>query len=81
MTEKIFEFRTIILSDGVICFELDRVVLNDGVVDILAFHLTHYTCDNQKNIFVDEHKYFNKINELDDYINLKISGLKRMGFK
>ena len=81
MTEKNLELRTIILSDGVICFELERVVLNDGVVDILAFHLTHYTCENPKNIFVDELTYFNKINELDNYINVKISGYKSMGFK
>lgn len=81
MTEKIFDVRTIILSDGVICFELDRIVLNDGVVDILAFHLTHFPCENPKNTFVDEHKFFNKINELDNYINAKISGFYRLGFK
>ena len=80
MIEKFFECRTITLSNGLVCFELEKVVCND-YVDLLVFHLTHYACEDPKNIFIDEHKYFEKINDLDNYFNLKISELNVLGYK
>lgn len=81
MIEKNFECKTIILTDDFTCYVFERFIDNDVDKDRLAFHLTHYPCEDPKDTFVDEFRFFNKINELDNYFNKKISEFKAKGFK